>query len=124
MKLIRRGATRWVILISRWAIKIPSLHSYRHFLQGILGNEQETYWSRTFKYTGKLCPVLFTCPGRFFIVMPRVKVLTDAELPLDVDIDIFLRIYPDKSEFIFPVEKKTDSFGWLNGRLVIIDYGS
>ncbi len=134
MKLIRTGVTRWVILIGKYAVKFPSFYSYRHFLQGILGNDQEAHWYRMFKWTGKLCPVLFACPGRFFIVMPRVRVMTDEEAekhwawdPCDradcTKLDLFLRIEPDE-ESMFPAEKKSDSFGWLDGRLVIIDYGS
>jgi hypothetical protein len=135
VKIIRTGATRWVLLIGRYAVKFPSLYSYRHFLQGILGNEQETFWYKSFKWTGKLCPVLFCFPGCFFIVMPRVRVMTDDEAkeiwglpPCNFDgsptpCDEFLRIEPGE-ESIFPAEKKSDSFGWLDGKLVIIDYGS
>lgn len=125
MKIIKTGVTRLVFLVGSYAIKIPRFYSYRHFLQGILANDQEAYWSSCFKHNEKLCPVLLTCPGRFFIVMPRVKVLTDAELDYGFPdgVDSFLRIVPD-NESRFPGEKKSDSFGWLNGRLVIIDYGS
>lgn len=151
MKLVRTGATRWVLLIGKYAIKFPALYSYRSFLQGILGNEQECRWYRAFWQTEKLCPILIWCPGYFFTVMPRVDVMTDEQakllwggwmsrhkiysVPIPVDefareipdgptpIDLFLRIDPS-NDSVFPAEKKSDSFGYLNGKLVIIDYGS
>lgn len=136
MKLIKHGATRWVLLIGNYAIKFPAFHGYRNFLQGILGNEQESHWYRELKWTNKLCPILFAFPGYLFIVMPRVRVMTDQEAETmwgwdpeelapnqPTPIDGFLRIQHNELGQ-FPVEKKSDSFGWLNGNLVIIDYGS
>lgn len=127
MKLVRTGVTRKVLLIGKYAIKFPSLYSYRHFLQGILANDQEQHWSRMFKWSKKLCPVIWCSWGCFVIIMPQVKVLTDQECRdgklAHLDIDEFLLIEPGE-EGRFPVEKKSDSFGWLDGRLVIIDYGS
>lgn len=127
MKLIKTGSTRRVLLVGKYAIKIPSFYSYRHFLQGLLANEQESHWSIAFKWTKKLCPVLWHSWGYFMIVMPRVKVLTDQECregKIDqIKIDDFL-IIEKGEDGVFPAEKKSDSFGWLNGKLVIIDYGS
>lgn len=150
MKLVRTGATRWVLLIGKYAVKFPALYSYRSFLQGLLGNEQECRWYRAFWQTEKLCPILLRCPGYFFTVMPRVEVLTDEQarqlsvrkmvhaphVPIPVDefareipldgptyFDLFLRIEPF-NDSVFPAERKSDSFGYLKGKLVIIDYGS
>jgi hypothetical protein len=134
IKLIKTGVTRNVILIGKYAIKIPSCKSYRCFLNGILGNEQEAHWSKAFKWTKKLCPVLWSSWGYSIVIMPRIKVLTDEECNngflqkwLDTNsfnnIDEFILIEKVEEEK-FPVEKKSDSFGWLNERLVIIDYGS
>lgn len=127
MKVIKTGATRWVIVIGNLAFKIPRTSTFRSFLNGILANEQEHVWSKAFKSYGKLCPVLFTFPLYLAIVMPRVKVLTDEDCinrSVDyIDFDEFLKI-EDGKRLLYPAEKKADSFGWLHGRLVIIDYGS
>lgn len=135
MKLIRTGVTREVILIGNYAVKIPSFKGYRNFLQGILANEQEAFWYRNFKWTKKLCPVLWKSWGYFVIVMMRAEVLTEIEARSKAirDIDDFLTIEIGE-EGKFPCEKKTDSFGWIwednhiddnpRKRLVILDYGS
>jgi len=136
MKLIRIGATRWVCIIGNYAVKFPSLAGYRNFLQGLLANEQEVCWYRNFKWTRKLCPVVYSFPLHLFIVMPKVRVMTDHEAKEMWDwnefdraqdkqtpLDGFLTIEQGEPSQ-FPVEKKSDSFGWLNGKLVIIDYGT
>lgn len=119
MRLIRTGVTRWVIVTRRHAIKFPSLYSWRHFLQGILANDQEVHWWRELKHE-KLCPVLFTSLGRFVIVMPRVRVLTHEEFNSE-EAKKFVVV---DDNWTLPVEIKHDSFGVLNGKLVAIDYGS
>lgn len=138
MRIVKTGVTRWVLLTKKYAIKFPSLYSYRHFLQGILGNEQECFWYRNFKWTKKLCPVLWKSWGYFVIIMPKVRVMTDEEATqewgwkyersatlecFETPLDKFLKI-EEGEDSIFPAEKKSDSFGWLDGRIVIIDYGS
>ena len=125
MKVIRTGATRWVIVIGNLVFKIPRTSTFRSFLNGVLANEQEHVWSKAFKKQGRLCPVLFTFPLYLVIVMPKVKVLTNDDcrngLVDHIDFDEFLKIGCDK-ESLYPAEKKADSFGWLNGNLVIINY--
>lgn len=41
-----KGTTRWVFLIGKYAIKIPSLSSWKQFLKGLLANMQEREFSR------------------------------------------------------------------------------
>ena len=57
--------------------------------------------------------------GGFMVVMPRVQVLTDKEFDC-LNIDEFI----NKAEYRVPEEMKSDSFGWLDGKLVTIDYGN
>lgn len=105
----KRGITREVFLIGRWAIKIPSFRSWKLFLQGLLGNMQEKQWSG---FDERLCPVVFYTPGGFLSIMPRAT-------PIECINDEYLSICDS-----LPVEKKLCSFGLLNGKIVAVDYGS
>jgi hypothetical protein len=104
-------------LTRRWAIKFPRPTEWRLFLHGLLGNMQERQFSRI--GWEELCPVLFSIPGGWMVVMPRAIPLTDEEWEA---LDTYAFI--DKRDGRVPVEEKQSSFGWLNGRIVAIDYGS
>lgn len=62
--------------------------------------------------------MLWSLPGGFMNVMPKVEVCTDETAPLDYE------ELTDKAQYCVPAEHKPDSWGFLNGRLVAIDYGS
>ena len=118
-RLVRchRGATRWVLLVGRYALKFPLVQTWRTFLNGLLANMQE----REFARTGwpELCPVLFSLPGGWLVVMPRCAPLTCYEYN-----DLDTREFIERRDGVVPVEEKPDSFGWLNGRIVAVDYGT
>lgn len=117
MTLNRQGCTRIVILTRRLAFKIPNVRNgWRLFLYGLLANMQE----RTFSRAGwpELCPVRWSIPGGWLVVMPRARPLSDDEF-LAFDAEAFI----DKPDYHVPAEAKADSFGWLDGRVVAIDYG-
>jgi hypothetical protein len=112
------GCTRIVILTRRHAFKLPNfLSGWRLFLTGLLCNMQE----RTFAQTGwpELCPVQFSIPGGWLVVMHRVREMTDEEF-LNFD----SKAWADRGTHLIPCEHKSNSFGWLDGRPVCIDYGS
>jgi len=111
----KRGMTREVFLIGRYAFKIPSFRSYRLFLRGILGNIQEKEFS-TMK-DDRMCPVIFSTPLKFLIVMPRC---TESNLSKKEAV----KLSKSKEWFSVPVEGKPCSFGYYKGKLVAIDYGS
>ena len=113
MRLNRRGRNRWVILTRRWAIKVPRPTGWRDFLFGLLNNLHEAAWSR--EGTGR-CPVALAVPGGFAIVMPRLRILDEAEFAA-VDVAAFNLAHDLRAE------PKPDSFGWLDGRVVAVDYG-
>jgi hypothetical protein len=115
---VKQGATRYVLLTKWYAIKIPRLSEWRLCLQGLLANMQETLWWKGMKHE-KLCPVLFSIPGGFLIVMPRATPLSRTEY-VALDFDDFA----DQEDFVIPVEDKQDSFGILQGRIVAVDYGT
>lgn len=114
----RRGITRTVILTRRWAIKLPNMrYGWEHFLRGLLANMQEREFGRT-GWPG-FCPVTFSLPGGWLVVMPRVRMMTPGEFER-FDADMFC----ERGDYVIPAEAKWDSFGYLNGRIVAIDYGS
>lgn len=113
------GVTRAVLLAGRFAIKVPKMrYGWRLFLQGLLANMQE----REFSKAGwpELCPVLFSIPGGWLVVMRRARVMTDDEWPF-FDAQAWAKA---SGKYIIPCEFKADSFGWLDGRVVVIDYGN
>jgi hypothetical protein len=122
MEIIRTGATRIVILTENYAFKIPNfLDGYRLFLHGLLANLQEVKWSAFISKTSyyELCPVLWSIPFGLLVVMPRVDLMTEEEFE-KFDAEKFC----DKPAYSIPVEHKPNSFGWLDGRIVAIDYGN
>lgn len=116
MRIIKTGITRHVILIGTFAIKVPHFeYGWEKFLFGLLGNMQETRFSKT--KDSRLCPILFSMPGGFLNIARRAELL---------DRNITTKEYKKfkTGDIIIPVEKKSDSFGFLDGKLVAIDYGS
>jgi hypothetical protein len=84
----------------------------------MLANIQER---RFWRFGGwpELCPVLFSLPLGLLIVMPRARELSDSEFS-QIDFHGFI----ERDGYRVPVEAKSNSFGWLKGRLVAIDYGN
>lgn len=128
MEWVRTGCTREVFLTRRHAIKVPSFHSWRLFLTGLLCNMQE----RTFSKAGwpELCPVVWSIPGGWLLVMRRADEMDretwfsfsdrDGGTPTEA-----VPAWINKSgDYFIPVEMKMNSFGILDGRIVAIDYGS
>ena len=114
----RQGITREVFLTRRYAIKIPKLiYGWHKFLCGLLANMQEA----TFARAGwpELCPVVFSIPGGWLVVMRRAKPLSDAEWEA-FDAPAFC----ETADYLIPAEFKQDSFGMLDGRIVAVDYGN
>lgn len=110
---IHRGITRTVLLVGRWAIKVPSLRTHGHGLagalwswcRGVLANQSESEWSGH-----GTCPVLWTWAG-LISVYPRcapAPELTDAEY--------------DAIGLPGPMDRKPQNVGYLHGELVWLDY--
>lgn len=114
----RHGATREVVVIGGFVFKFPKLSAgWGNFLWGLLANMQE----RAFGTIGLdgLCPVRFSLPGGWLVVMPRAAVMTEEEFAA-FDAAGFC----DRRDYRIPAELKSDSFGRLRGEIVAIDYGS
>ena len=128
---LKHGCTRFVFLTKNYAIKVPQFkYEWRHFLLGLLANMQEVTFSKI--KDDRLCPIWFYIPGGWLLIMPRCAPITE-DVFFDLDVTKF---WPNESEdyhpkneceranYNVPVENKQDSFGWLNGKIVAIDYGS
>ena len=116
-KVLKAGVTRRVLLVGNLAIKFPRWYSWKNFLLGLLANMQEVKFSAT--GWPELCPVIFSLPGGFMVVMRRATEMTDDEF-MARDMAYWI----DRGNYVVPAEIKADSFGWLDGRLVAIDYGN
>lgn len=111
------GATRAVLLTGKLAWKVPRMSTWRTLLNGLLANMQEREFSRT--GWPELCPVLFSLPGGWLVVMARCRPLDDAEWCY-----FEYELFTEHPDYTIPVEPKQDSFGWLDGRVVAVDYGT
>jgi len=116
---MKKGATRWVFFIGKFAFKFPSFSGWKQFLWGLLANIQEKEFSKVDVLKNKLCPVIFSFPFGFLVVMPKAKILERDEISKE-----HLKTFCTCGEFMIPSELKYDSFGYLNGKLVSVDYGS
>lgn len=114
MQWNRQGISREVLLTRRLAIKLPKLtYGWRYFLVGLLANMREAEMAAS--GLASLCPVVFYIRGGWLVVMRRAEPLTDAEWHwLD---ELAFR------DVMGPAEIKRDSFGRLDGRIVVVDYG-
>lgn len=116
MRLVLTGVTRIVILIGPYAIKIPRLnYGWRMLLWGLIGNISEKTFSDT-KWK-ELCPVLLSFPGGFLNVMRRAE-----PVPYKLTKKA-MWAFREGCDYMVPAELKQDSFGILDGKLVVVDYG-
>ena len=111
LTLNRRGRNRWVLLTRRWALKFPTLADWRSFLFGLLNNMNEADWAGPGR-----CPVKWRAPGGFLIVMPRAEIMTDEQFA-SFDAPGFCERHQVNAEH------KPDSFGFLDGEVVAVDFG-
>ena len=126
MKVNRSGGTRIVILTERLALKFPRINSWKHFVQGMLSNMTEGQWK---DYGNRhLCPIKYSNRFGLLVVMVRAQEVTDKE-KFKEDLSQLLE---DESKGISPYDLGVDffeydgfpkNFGYIDGRLVKIDYG-
>lgn len=110
----RRGFNRTVILTKNWAIKLPTCRNWRDFLFGLLNNMNEAKLGSAGK--PGLCPVAWASWGGFVVVMPRAEICQAEGFDWGAA-HRFLETH------LISAECKPDSFGYLNGELVCVDYG-
>ena len=114
------GSTRYVILTKNYAIKIAriDINYFPSFLNGLLANRTEYVFWKAYKHE-KLCPVLFIFPLYLFLVMKKAETLSNKEWR-----NFKFKEFVNTEDFRIPAERKIDSFGKINGKIVAIDYGS
>ncbi len=107
LRWIRRGITREVFLVGRWALKIPTWrYGWEVFLRGLQANISEATWTNY--ADGAPCnPVVRKVPGGWLNVYRRAEPYTG-----DID-DVRWEPYGDR---------KLDNVGVVDGRVVLIDY--
>ena len=113
MICIKSGMTRNVLLCWRYAIKVPTFRSWKLFLCGLLANMQENEFSGLWC---ELCPVVFSIPGGLCSVMMRATPISEEQFDLE-----FEKI---PEHIVIIAESKSQNYGYLNGNLVAVDYGS
>jgi hypothetical protein len=119
VRVVRTGVTRTVILVGRWAVKVPSLRAYGDglkgvlwsFCRGVLANQSETEWCGYDRYVDNVAPVRRSWLGGVVNVYPRCSPLLD---------NIEEKDYPDVGPH--PTDAKRENVGWLGERLVWLDY--
>lgn len=116
---IEKGTTRTVLLVGKYAIKIPRFwhqykgHKWKMFLRGILANIDENYWWKHSQQKEKLCPVIWVSPLGLLLVMLRAEKLTESE---------YDKTKLDKEFCSLPLDNKIINFGKINDKTVLIDY--
>jgi hypothetical protein len=114
------GATRAVLLLGRYAFKVPFAFSWKHFLLGLIANMQEVSFSRA--GWPELAPVVAHLPGGLLVVMRRCEPLTEEQwAAFEPSIANGWLVGDD---YYVPAEPKQSSYGFLNGRIVALDYGN
>lgn len=123
MRIIRRGATRTVLLIGRWAVKVPSLRGIgvpapvplkaraASFARGVTANFSEWQWHNFDGWRGRVAPVTWS-------LLCIVQVYPRCE-PCPDDAELF-ELDPDPGDGF--EQGKREQYGLLNGRLVRVDY--
>ena len=108
------GVFRRVLLIGRFAIKIPRL---RNASQGLRCNRWEREMWRTWRPVfgwQNLCPIEFADPLGFVVVMPRAaQPVTEEEVDGAAG-----DYYPDITSELKPAD-----FGRVSGCVLALDYG-
>jgi hypothetical protein len=116
---IKRGTTRTVFLTRRYAIKVPRLkhcNGYKawNFVRGWAANISERDWSAYEDARNEITPVIKSWLGGLINVYPRAEP--------------FVGDYYDAHDawetltFKTPSDVKPWNFGYLNGKLVWLDY--
>lgn len=122
--MIKKGTTRWVWLCGNYAIKTPSLYSWKAFLQGLLANMQERYWWNSLKHP-RLAKVYYCDPLGFCLIMERAEYTLEEQTCVNTRaLDYFMGFCNVCEEEGLPVDPTPSNVGVFNGTYKLIDYGS
>ena len=111
------GASRIVLCIGNYAIKVPRI---TRLSKGLIGNRWEVemwkVWKPIFGWEN-LCPIIISDPTGFFVIMKRGK--------QPVSFDEIRRVNDEDYDYHpdINVEYKPENWGEIDGKLVCLDYG-
>ena len=120
---VKSGATRRVLKFTNFVVKLPSVRSYRLFLNGLLANLQEREFSKIGR--NDLAKVFFCDVLGLFLVMERAEDVNYLGFTWEEVKDFVKRKYADDEmgEFMLS-DNKAENWGYVKGILKKIDYGS
>lgn len=109
-----------MLLTKRYVFKIPRIGSWKQFVQGMLSNITEGQWKG---YPNPhLCPISYSnCLG-LLVVMHRAEPVQHTGL-FWVELEKILVEESTLDRDFFEYDAMPKNFGYLNGKLVKIDYG-
>lgn len=112
LRICRNGTTRLVVLAWDSAIK------FARDGNGIRCNELESQWWLTATETNRplLCPVLWVSPDYRILIMKRAEPATEKDMKQRPEFDL--------RGITEPAELKPTDWGWVEGRLVAVDYSA
>ena len=123
MRINRQGQTRMVIELKGLVIKIPHLfRNWPTFVRGLLSNidEHQTWAFNSGKHEkGKshlLCPILWASWGGWIVIMKRADRVLSHDEYWGLSQEVL------KEHEYFKGDDQGPNYGYLNGRLVKIDY--
>ena len=119
---LHKGATRFVFLLRRVAVKIPCFYSWEIFLNGVLANIQERRFWREMKHP-MLARVIYGDPLGLCVVMERAdETFSDAGVPIN-DRRVLNLFFARCVKACLPVDKHFSNIGRFGNKLKLIDYG-
>ncbi len=113
--MIKIGCTRIVFVFGNFVIKIPNfINHHNHFLKGCYANYYERIFTKQFKNNeliNKINPTLFCMRFGLFSIQRKVEILNRNLTKKEI------LYFKDITNDI-----KKENFGYLNKKIVCIDY--
>lgn len=118
----KKGATRIVFLTKKYAIKIPSFYSWKMFLHGLIANLNERAFKEYSCTPGSgLCPTVYASETGLISIQKRCLPVQHRGM-FWVEL-AHLACSTVLHEDFFYSDAKPENFGYIDGKLVKLDYG-
>jgi hypothetical protein len=114
----KQGQSRRVVVLPWIAVKFPR----NKWGARCNAYEAKLYQSTTPWRRKLLCPVIWCAPKGILLVMRAATPLTEEELDRADGSKEWKRV--TNSNEVLPFEDKATDFGWLDGRIVVMDYAA
>lgn len=125
MRISLAGGSRIVVFAFKLAFKIPYLRNFKHCRRCNLleVSRWKEFGSKEFNGVS-LCPVRFYLPFGILLVMPEAEHFSPEEWSKITEYEKNIRFYgPAQSLGVMEDYGCRTSYGKLNGKIVVIDYG-